>query len=36
MSWNPGQYLALAASLWRVILTFAAATPKLAMTSVNF
>jgi hypothetical protein len=33
---NPGQYLALSASLWRVIQTFAAEEPKPALTSVNF
>jgi hypothetical protein len=33
---NPGQYLALAAWLWRVIPTFAASRPKPAMTFVNF
>ena len=33
---NPGQYLALSASLWRVIQTFAAEEPKPTLTSVNF
>jgi hypothetical protein len=36
MSWNPGQYLALSASLRRIIPTFAAVRPWPALTSVNF